>query len=50
MVGVFPKLTVHIVKFTPPNFIGDFQRGFAHLALRAPLSNLAILGNITSSL
>ncbi|MGD1715220.1 hypothetical protein [Dapis sp. BLCC M172] len=41
--GVFPKGAAPMIKFTPTNFIGDCQRGFAHLALGAPVSNLAIL-------
>lgn len=32
-----------MVRHTPPNLISDFQRGFAHLALRSPVANLAIL-------
>jgi 1-acyl-sn-glycerol-3-phosphate acyltransferase len=43
MVGVFPEGASPMVRSTPPNIMGDFQRGFAHLALRAPVSNLAIL-------
>ena len=34
-VGVFPEGTNPMVNYTKPNGIGDFQRGFAHLALRA---------------
>ncbi|MDJ0555759.1 MAG: lysophospholipid acyltransferase family protein [Microcoleaceae cyanobacterium MO_207.B10] len=43
MVGVFPEGAAPMVRFTPPGQLGNFQRGFAHLALRAPVSNLAIL-------
>ncbi len=35
VVGVFPEGTKPMVRFTPPNQIGEFQRGFAHLALRS---------------
>lgn len=35
VVGVFPEGTNPMVKFTQPNGITEFQRGFAHLALRA---------------
>ncbi len=35
VVGVFPEGTEPMVRFTPPNQIGEFQRGFAHLALRS---------------
>jgi 1-acyl-sn-glycerol-3-phosphate acyltransferase len=43
MVGVFPEGAEPMVKFTPPNAVGKFQRGFAHLALRAPVRDLAVL-------
>ncbi len=43
MVGIFPEGAAPMVRFTPPNLICDFQRGFAHLALRSPVTNLAIL-------
>jgi 1-acyl-sn-glycerol-3-phosphate acyltransferase len=43
MVGVFPEGTDPMVKFTQPNQVGEFQRGFAHLALRASVQDLAIL-------
>ncbi|NEP76958.1 MAG: 1-acyl-sn-glycerol-3-phosphate acyltransferase [Okeania sp. SIO3C4] len=43
MVGVFPEGAAPMVRCTPPNLISDFQRGFAHLALRSPVTNLAIL-------
>ena len=50
-VGVFPEGTNPMVNYTKPNGIGDFQRGFAHLALRAeggsdtvkPVKDLVIL-------
>ncbi|MCU0545153.1 MAG: 1-acyl-sn-glycerol-3-phosphate acyltransferase [Oscillatoriaceae cyanobacterium Prado104] len=43
MVGVFPEGAEPMVKFTSPNTVGKFQRGFAHLALRAPVRDLAVL-------
>jgi 1-acyl-sn-glycerol-3-phosphate acyltransferase len=42
-VGVFPEGAEPMVKLTPPSQMGAFQRGFAHLALRAPVQDLAIL-------
>lgn len=42
-VGVFPEGPQTMVKQTTAEQIGDFQRGFAHLALRAPVPELAIL-------
>lgn len=56
-VGVFPEGTQPMVKFTKPSYIGEFQRGFAHLALRAtaagkmlPVQDLAILPVAIASL
>lgn len=43
VVGVFPEGAEPMVKETAPQVMGDFQRGFAHLALRAPVEDLAIL-------
>lgn len=43
MVGVFPEGTEPMVQETSPTEVGEFQRGFAHLALRAPIANFAIL-------
>ena len=43
MVGVFPEGAEPMVNFTQPNTMGKFQRGFAHLALRAPVRDLAVL-------
>ncbi|NRB06962.1 MAG: 1-acyl-sn-glycerol-3-phosphate acyltransferase [Richelia sp.] len=43
IVGVFPEGTAPMVKFTTPNQVGKFQRGFAHLALRAEVTDLAVL-------
>ncbi|MBC6433299.1 1-acyl-sn-glycerol-3-phosphate acyltransferase [Nostoc sp. HG1] len=50
MVGVFPEGTQPMVKFTQPNQMGEFQRGFAHLALRADVQDLAILPIAIASL
>jgi 1-acyl-sn-glycerol-3-phosphate acyltransferase len=43
VVGVFPEGTKPMVKPTSPEQVGKFERGFAHLALRAPVANLAVL-------
>ncbi|WP_026734317.1 lysophospholipid acyltransferase family protein [Fischerella sp. PCC 9605] len=50
LVGVFPEGTEPMVKFTQPNRMGEFQRGFAHLALRAAVQDLAILPVAIASL
>jgi len=58
VVGVFPEGTNPMVKFIQPNGITDFQRGFAHLALRAdvgsdtvrPVKDLVILPIAISSI
>ena len=50
MVGVFPEGTAPMVKFTQPHQVGEFQRGFAHLALRASVKDLAILPIAIASL
>jgi len=42
-VGIFPEGAQPMVQLTDPKAVGDFQRGFAHLALRAPVKDLAIL-------
>ncbi|GAB4374132.1 MAG: lysophospholipid acyltransferase family protein [Elainellaceae cyanobacterium] len=42
-VGIFPEGAQPMVQLTPPEKMGEFQRGFAHLALRAPVQDLAIL-------
>lgn len=42
-VGVFPEGTQPMVQLTEPSQMGGFQRGFAHLALRAPVTDLAVL-------
>jgi len=43
VVGIFPEGAQPMVKATRPNEVGTFQRGFAHLALRAPIEDLVIL-------
>ena len=50
VVGVFPEGTEPMVNYTEPNQVGEFQRGFAHLALRAQVDNLAILPIAIASL
>lgn len=42
-VGIFPEGAEPMVKETPAQQVGNFQRGFAHLALRAPVEDLAVL-------
>jgi 1-acyl-sn-glycerol-3-phosphate acyltransferase len=42
-IGIFPEGTMPMVQDTDPRSIGKFQRGFAHLALRAPVENLVVL-------
>jgi 1-acyl-sn-glycerol-3-phosphate acyltransferase len=42
-VGVFPEGAPPMVNLTAPGQVGEFQRGFAHLALRAPVQSLAVL-------
>ncbi|HAA33143.1 MAG TPA: 1-acyl-sn-glycerol-3-phosphate acyltransferase [Cyanobacteria bacterium UBA8553] len=49
-VGVFPEGAQPMVHFTKPDVVGEFQRGFAHLALRAPVRDLAILPIAIASL
>lgn len=42
-VGIFPEGASPMVKLTQPDQINRFHRGFAHLALRATVPNLAVL-------
>lgn len=42
-VGIFPEGTEPMVHVTGARQIGEFHRGFAHLALRAPVEHLAVL-------
>ena len=48
--GIFPEGTKPMVTFTQSNRVGKFQRGFAHLTLRAQVDNLAILPVVIASL
>ncbi|BAB77758.1 lysophospholipid acyltransferase family protein [Anabaena sp. FACHB-709] len=50
MVGVFPEGADPMVKYTPANEVGEFRRGFAHLALRSQVKNLAVLPVAIASL
>ncbi len=58
IVGVFPEGTASMVQFSQPQQMQEFQRGFAHLALRAvsggalhkPVEDLAILPVAIASL
>jgi 1-acyl-sn-glycerol-3-phosphate acyltransferase len=43
IVGIFPEGGQPMVQPTVPNEVGVFQRGFAHLAMRAPMPKLAVL-------
>lgn len=49
-VGIFPEGTDPMVQLTSPQQVGEFQRGFAHLALRAPIDKLSILPVAIASL
>lgn len=42
-VGLFPEGTKPMVEPTKPNRTNEFERGFAHLAWRAPVTRLAVL-------
>ncbi|HEY9764409.1 MAG TPA: lysophospholipid acyltransferase family protein [Trichocoleus sp.] len=42
-VGIFPEGAAPMVQKTNPFEMSEFQRGFAHLAMKAPVENLAIL-------
>ena len=42
-VGIFPEGAQPMVKPTVPDQVGEFQRGFAHLALKAGVPDLAVL-------
>lgn len=43
LVGLFPEGAQSMIQVSRPNEIRQFHRGFAHLALRAPVSELVIL-------
>ncbi len=49
-VGLFPEGTKPMIEPTAPHEINPFQRGFAHLAWKAPVSNLAVLPVAIASL
>ena len=42
-VGLFPEGTQPMIEPTSPQQIREFHRGFAHLAWRTPVTNLAVL-------
>lgn len=42
-IGIFPEGTDPMVRVPAPEQVGTFQRGFAHLALRAPVADLQVL-------
>lgn len=42
-VGVFPEGAQPMIQVTAAEKLGNFHRGFAHLALRAPVQDLAVL-------
>jgi 1-acyl-sn-glycerol-3-phosphate acyltransferase len=42
-VGIFPEGATPMVHKTVPDHLSSFHRGFAHLALRAPVEELAIV-------
>jgi 1-acyl-sn-glycerol-3-phosphate acyltransferase len=42
-IGIFPEGATPMVQETMPETVSPFQRGFAHLALRAPVDSLVIL-------
>lgn len=42
-VGIFPEGAQPMVQLKPANQLSPFHRGFAHLALRAPVEDLVIL-------
>jgi len=49
-VCIFPEGAVPMVELTSPWEVGQFQRGFAHLALRADIPQLAVLPVAIASL
>ena len=49
-VGLFPEGTKPMIEPTSPYEIGEFQRGFAHLAWKVPVTNLAVLPVAIASL
>ena len=49
-VGLFPEGTKPMIEPTAPHEMGKFHRGFAHLAWKAPVANLAVLPVAIASL
>ncbi|MEO0395301.1 MAG: lysophospholipid acyltransferase family protein [Cyanobacteria bacterium P01_A01_bin.137] len=49
-IGIFPEGAQPMVQATRPDQVGRFHRGFAHLALRAPVRDLTILPVAISSM
>ncbi len=49
-VGLFPEGTRPMIEPTAPDEIGKFHRGFAHLAWKMPVDNLAVLPVAIASL
>jgi len=49
-VGLFPEGTKPMIEPTAPDEINQFHRGFAHLAWKAPVANLAVLPVAIASL
>ena len=49
-VGLFPEGTRPMIEPTSPTEINEFHRGFAHLAWRTPITNLAVLPVAIASL
>ena len=49
-VGLFPEGTKPMIEPTPPDEINQFHRGFAHLAWKTPVANLAVLPVAIASL
>lgn len=49
-VGLFPEGTKPMIEPTSPSEIGEFHRGFAHLAWKVPIDNLLVLPIAIASL
>lgn len=49
-IGLFPEGTKPMIEPTAPTEINEFHRGFAHLAWKTPLTNLAVLPVAIASL
>jgi 1-acyl-sn-glycerol-3-phosphate acyltransferase len=43
VVGIFPEGAEPMVNYMPPDQVGVFQRGFAHLALKVPAPRVALV-------